>query len=224
MNGQEIFRAEWAMCYDVKPSEIFPCWCYELTRQHLIELRQRQAAIDKAIAAGKDVPSPEAKAARLDWNDPWFGRFKTPYLLLDKKQRALLNDYYTTPLTKALQDVIKDALKSPAKGNGKPSADRVQGEVDSYETMRARFKKIYRDASSEGRGSFKSQLRVDLKALGVYRLDKAGYRWNRLPREPHDIALYSSQQHWMKAQKRAYELVLLAPHFIAQFLIGPQNY
>jgi hypothetical protein len=225
MNGQEILRAEWAMAWEIErnSSEIFPCWCYECTRQHLIRIRESQAAIDKAIAAGEKVPSPEAKAIRRDWDDPWGNRFKTPYLLLDDEQRALLSRFYDTPLTNALQDIIKRALKSPAKRNGKPSAERVEAAIDSYETLLARFTKLYGGRSREGRSSFKAQLRVDLKALGVFRLQKAGYRWNRLPREPHDIELYRGQQRWTEALKRAQRLIDFAPYFVAQFLKDPQK-
>jgi hypothetical protein len=223
MSGDEAFRAEWAMALELKASEIFPAWCYEFMRQHLGEVRQAQAAVDKAIAAGEEVPLPDVKAARLNWDDPWGGQFKTPYLLLNEQQRALLNGLYETDFAERLQKIIRDAIKAEREDREVSDAQRAQ-DVAFEQTTQALVRKIY-ESDQRGRGAVKSQLRRDLRALGVYRLEKAGYKFGRLPREPHDIQLYNSQQRWNEARKRAFLLIQFAPVFVDRLLKNfPRNY
>jgi hypothetical protein len=193
MSGEDPFRLEWAMAFDVSKRELLPCFCYELTRECLRDAKRRKPDFVWGLPV-------------WEWQGEvfWVDDFERPYLALNVEDRKRIQKAYPSYRTKNLNDIIRESIRAK------------RPDVELPRSI-AFWRSLHEGGKPQGRAALPAKLRTRLKYLGARRVLQK-YRWNNNPTD-----LFHSQREWNNAKRQAERMMEFWILIIQALLINPPD-
>jgi len=166
------------MAFDVPKTEVFACFCYELTREWLRDAQRRRPDFD---LDARQIWGVDGK--KLFPRD-----FVRPYLGLSREEQKRVQRAFPSYYAKSLTDVVRESIAA------KKSDAELLRNVNYWTSL-------HKEGKAQGRAALVAQLRTGLRVLGAFRVLQK-HRWNNNPTD-----LYHSQREWINARERAQSMI-----------------